>query len=90
MERRPQLGDAVRREVKAGGDPVGERRLVGVDHRVGKAADPRHDRHAAIAQTVELGEAAGLEAGRDQDGVGARLELVGERLVIAEHGADPA
>ena len=64
--------------------------LVGVDHRVGQAADPGHDRDRAVAQAVELGQAAGLEARRHEDGVAAALQQVRERLVVAEHAADPA
>ena len=64
--------------------PAADRRLVGVDHRVGKAAGARHHRHAAIAQAVELGQPAGLEARRDDDGVAAALHQVRQRLVIAD------
>ena len=39
---------------------------------------------------MELGESAGLEAGRDQDGVGAGLHQVGQRLVPADDHAHPA
>ena len=48
------------------------------------------DRHAAVAQAVELGQAAGLEARRDQDGVAAALHGVRQRLVVADDDADPA
>ena len=68
----------------AGGDARLERRLVGVDHRVGEAAGARDDRHAAVAQAVELGQPAGLEARRDQDRVAAALHQVRQRLVIAD------
>ena len=61
--------------------PAETRGVVGVDDRVGKAADARHHRHAAIAQAIELGQAAGLEARRHQDRVGAALEQMRQRLV---------
>ena len=89
-ERERQALDGDRAEHDAGGDAVVQRRLVGVDHRVGQPADPGHDRDRAVAQAVELGQAAGLEARGHQDGVAAALHQVGERLVVAEHAADPA
>lgn len=49
------------RELEAGGDPGVQGGDVCVDHGVGEPADPGHDRHAAVAQPVELGQAAGLE-----------------------------
>ena len=70
--------------------PASSAAIVGVDHRVGEAADAGDDRHAAVAQAVELGQAAGLEARRDQDGVAAGLHQVRQRLVVADDGADPA
>ena len=73
-----------RRELEAGGDAGGERHLVGVDHRVGQAADAGDDRHAAVAQAVELGQAAGLEARRHEDRVAAALDQVRQRLVVAD------
>ena len=78
------------RELDAGRDPCRKRRLIGIDDRVGKAADARDDRHAAIAQAVELGQPAGLEARRDEDRIGAALEEMRERLVIADDDADAA
>ena len=89
-EREAQALDGHRREHDAGGDAVVQCGLVGVDHGVGEPADARHDRDGAVAQAVELGEAAGLEARGHQDGVGPALQQVGERLVIAEDAADPA
>ena len=79
-----------RRELDAGRDASSGRRLVGVDHRVGEAADARHDRRRAVAQCAELGEPAGLEAGRHDDEIGARLKEMRKRLVIAEDAADRA
>ena len=79
-----------RGELEAGGDAGVQRRDVGVDHRVGEAAGAGDDRHAAVAQAVELGQAAGLEARRDEDGVAAALHRVRERLVVADDDADPA
>ena len=77
-------------ELDAGRDAGVERGVVGVDDRVGKAADPRDHRHAAVAQAVELGQPAGLEARGHENGVGAALQQVRQRLVIAGDDADPA
>ena len=44
----------------------GQRHFVGVDHRVGQAADARDNRQRAIAQGAELGQPAWLEARRHQ------------------------
>ena len=79
-----------RGELEAGGGAGVQRGDVGVDHRVGEAAGAGDDRHAAVAQAVELGEAAGLEARGDEDGVAAGLHQVGERLVVADDDADAA
>ena len=75
-------------ELEAGPCPCGDSHLVGVDDGVGKPADPRHDRDAAIAHGAELGQAAGLEARRHEKCVAAALDLMGERLVITEEAAD--
>ena len=77
-------------ELEAGGGAGVQRGDVGVDHGVGEAAGAGDDRDAAVAQAVELGQAAGLEARGDDDGVAAGLHQVGERLVVAEDGADAA
>ena len=42
--------------------PAAERHRIGVDHRVGQAAHPRHHRHRAVAERVELREPAWFEA----------------------------
>ncbi len=55
-----------------------------------EAAGARDDRHAAVAQAIELRQAAGLEARRDDDGVAAGLHEVRHRLVIADGDADAA
>jgi hypothetical protein len=78
----------IRVDLDAGRDAVAECRLVGVDHRVGQPAHARHHRHATIAQAVELGQAAGFEARRHGDRVGAALHEVRERLVVAVDAAD--
>ena len=77
-------------ELEAGGGAGVQRGDVGVDHRVGEAAGAGDDGDAAVAQAVELGQAAGLEARGDDDGVAAGLHQVGERLVVADDGADAA
>jgi hypothetical protein len=77
-------------ELDAGADALGPRHLVGVDDGVGEAADPRDDRHAAVAQGVELGQAAGLEPRREQQRVCPGLDEMAEFLVIADDAADPA
>ena len=77
-------------ELEAGRDACGNRRLIGVDHRVGEPAGAGDDRHAAIAQAVELGQPAWLEARRDEDRVGAALHGVRQALVIADDDADAA
>ena len=79
-----------RRKLEAGGNAGIERRVIGIDHRIGKTAGARHHGHAAIAQAIELGQAAGLEARRHQDGVCARLQQMREALVIADDDADAA
>ena len=78
------------RELEAGRDARPDRRLVGVDHRIGEPAGACDDRHAAIAQAVELGQPARLEARRDEDRVAAALHGVRQALVIADDHADPA
>ena len=79
VKRRPCATDAPAgpnrrdgRELEAGGGPRRHRRLVGVDDRVGEPADAGDDRHAAIAQPVELGQPARLEARGDEMRVGRR------------------
>ena len=73
-----------------GGDRGGERRVIGIDDRIGEAADTRHHRHAAIAQAIELRQPAGLEARRQHDRIGAALDQMRERLVEAGDDADAA
>src|SRR5262249_25899313 len=65
-------------------------RDVGIDDRVGETADARDNRHAPIAQPIELGKSAGLEAGGNDDRIASALHYVCERLVIADHHPDPA
>ncbi len=75
-------------ELHAGRDARRQRRLVGVDHGVGEAADARHQRRRAIAQRAELRQAAGLEARRHDEEIDAGLDQMRERLVIADDAAD--
>ena len=79
-----------RQELDAGGDAAVERGEVGVDHRIGKAADPRHQRHAAVAQPVELRQPARLEARRHQHRIRPALEEMRQRLAVAGDDADLA
>ena len=68
--------------------PAASAIVVGVDHRVGQAADARHHRHRAVAQRAKLRQAAGLEARRHQQRIGAALDQMRQRLVIADDAAD--
>ena len=79
-----------RRKQKPGADPRGQRHLVGVDDRVGEAADAGHDGDRAIAHRAELGQPARLEPRRDHERVGARLDLMRDALVVADDDADPS
>jgi citrate synthase len=55
-----------RREYNARRSARADRRLIGVDHRIGQPADPAHQRHRAIAQPVKLGQPAWLEPRRHE------------------------
>ena len=57
---------------------------VVVVHRVGQPTDPPHDGQGAVAQAIELGQAAGLEARGHHDRVGTRDEPVRTRLVVTD------
>ena len=59
-------------------------------HGVGEPAGAVHDGHRAVAQAVELVEAAGLVARRHEEHVGARLDQVGEVVVEAAVETDLA
>ncbi len=63
--------------------------MIGIDHGIVQATIARHHRYAAISQRIKLGEAARLEARRNDDGVTTGLHEVRERLVIADRHADP-
>ena len=82
---RPRAGRIASRR-----DAGGERRFVGVDHRVGEPADARDDRHRAVAQRAELGEPAGLEARGHEKEVAPAWIRCARALVIAEMTADAA
>ena len=62
-------------------------RLVVVLDGVDEAAGRPHDRQGAVAQAVHLVEAAGLEARRHQEEVGAGLDAV--RAAVVELRARP-
>ncbi len=81
---------AVRLVHEPGRDTCRDGSLVCVDHRIRQSTGSGDDRHAAIAQTVELGQPAGFEARWDEDRVGAALHQMRQRLIIADHDADAA
>jgi hypothetical protein len=84
------LAELARRELQASPGIGGKGRFIGVDDGVGQSADAGDDGQGAVTQGAELGEATGLEAGRDQDRVDARLRLMGQGFVVADEAADPA
>ncbi len=61
-----------------------------IHHGVGQAAGVAHQRQRAVAQAVELGEAARFGAARHQEEIGAGDDAVGERVVVAVPHVDPA
>ena len=62
----------------------------GIDHGIRQSAGGTHHRGRAIAQAVQLVEAAGFEARGHDENVGPRLDAMGQRLVEADaHGALP-
>ena len=63
--------------------------VVGL-HGVLEAAGLPDDGHGAVAHGDELGQAAGLEEGGHQQGVGAGVDPVGQGFVIGDIGADAA
>src|SRR5262245_56716615 len=50
----------------------------------------RHHGYATVAQPIELGEPARLEARRDENRIGSALQQMRETLVIADDDADAA
>ena len=87
---RSSAGPVDWQELEAGGDAAVEGGEIGVDHGVGEAADPRDQRHAAIAEAVELGQATGLETRRNQHRIRPALEEMRQRLAVAGDDADAA
>ena len=86
---RPQRPLQRRLQRKRRGLAEGEAGLA-IGHGVGQAADTAHHRHGAVAQAVELGQAAGLEARGHEDHVGPGDQPVRPALVVAHvqrHGA---
>ena len=67
-----------------------ERSAMGVefDHRVDETARVGDERDRPVAEAVELREAAGFEAGGDEDGVAARVHAVREAFVVADADGD--
>ena len=49
-----------------------------------------HDGHCAVAHGNQLGQAAGLEQAGHQEGVRARVDLMGDAFVVSDIGADKA
>src|SRR6267154_6294132 len=78
------------RKLKPRGNAVVQRRLAGVDHRVGEPANARHDRQCSIALCIELREATGFESRRHDDGVCTGLKEVRQPLVIIKDAGDAA
>ena len=77
-------------ELDARADTRSQRHGVGVDDRIGESADPRNHRDGAVAKRAELCQAAGLEARRHEQRIGAALDDMRKRLVVADHGGDTA
>ncbi|CCC96390.1 protein of unknown function [Azospirillum baldaniorum] len=87
-QRPGQLLDVGVDELEAGGAGVVHRRRVGVHDGVGEASGAADQRQGAVLQGVHLGQAAGLRPRGDQEQVGAGLDAVGQRLVVADAHAD--
>src|SRR5690606_28640498 len=64
---------AGRREDDARSDSGLDRRRICIDQRIGEAPDAADQRHAAVAQPVQLRQPAGLEARRDDHEVRTAL-----------------
>ncbi len=90
LNRAEEVFGSFRVEGEAGRAPGGQGRGVGVDDGVGEPAGAAHQRQRAVAQGIELRQAARLEARRHDDAVAARHNQVRQRLVIAERHPDPA
>src|SRR5262245_64108491 len=73
-----ELGEIVRLEQDPGGGADRQSRFIGIDDGIGEAAGVSRNRDRAVAQTVELGKAAGLEARRDEDGIATADEKMGQ------------
>ena len=67
-----------------------QRHLVRIDNGVGQTTHSRDNRYRAVAQRTELGEPARLEPRGDDERVGARLNQMRKRLVIADEATDPS
>src|SRR5664279_6203140 len=64
--------------------------LFNVIYCIREAADPRYDRDRAESQGAELGQAAGLETRRHDEGIGTGLNKMGEGFIIANKNRYPA
>jgi len=89
-DRRHQGGGAIVVEGEAGGRAFGQVCRGRIDDRVGKPADPAHQRQSPVTQRVELGQAARLEARRDEDDIGAGIDQVRQTFIIADRNPDPS
>ena len=79
-----------RRKLNPRGGIGRKRRIIGVNNRIRQSADPRHDGHAAITQSIKLREAAGLKTRGNENGVGTRLQQVRKRFIIDRGNANAA
>src|SRR5690606_6563245 len=70
-------------ENKPAGDTVRQVFQGAVRHRIRQPARAAYQRQRAVFQTIELRQAAGLEAARHQNHVRAAHDAVRERFVIA-------
>ena len=69
--------DGYRCKLHAGCNTGGLGRFIGVDDGVGETTGAGDERYAAVAKSVELGQAARFEARGHEDDVGARLHDMG-------------
>ncbi len=69
---------------EAGGRARVQRGRCCVDDGVGQTAGAAHHGQGAVTQAVDLIQAAGLEARRHQEDVGAGLDAVREVLVVTD------
>lgn len=88
LQRRPQVVDICRFELKAGSNPRIYGGVVGVDDRLGQTSGAADDGQGAVSQCVKLGQAAWFEARRLDDEIRPRVDHVGQTFVITDMGTD--